>query len=301
MIPGFQGGALNPWDGPAGGCLSLSDVDFMNVYLRDNIAQKIVILSLYMIFGGTNWGWLPVPFVPTSYDFGAAIAEDRSLRDKYYEIRLVGLFTKAADDLPGTERVGSGTNYTNNADIFTTELYDSDTDARFYVTRHNTPTSSTDKTFQLNVTTSIDDFSIPRHGGSISLNGYISKILTVDFHFCNETLVYSTAEVLTYGILDGIPTIALWPPPGETGEVYVKGAIFGSVVGCKSYSSVSFYPETSGLSISFQQNMGMSVIHLNNGIRILTVDRKTAWGTWVPGLNNDPVVQLTTPVCHQRV
>jgi hypothetical protein len=35
-----------------------------------------------MGYGGTSWGWLPAPVVFTSYDYGAAIAEDRSLRDK---------------------------------------------------------------------------------------------------------------------------------------------------------------------------------------------------------------------------
>jgi hypothetical protein len=41
-----------------------------------------------MIYGGTNWGGIAHPGVYTSYDYGSAIAEDRTLREKYYELKL---------------------------------------------------------------------------------------------------------------------------------------------------------------------------------------------------------------------
>ena len=49
--------------------------DFENVYYKNNVAQGVTMTSAYMGAGGTNWGWLPAPFVYTSYDYGAAIRE----------------------------------------------------------------------------------------------------------------------------------------------------------------------------------------------------------------------------------
>lgn len=69
----FQGGAYNPWKGPAGGCTNNTGPVWVNVFYRHNIGQKVwfseILLSLtdsddllqviaqniYMAFGGTNW------------------------------------------------------------------------------------------------------------------------------------------------------------------------------------------------------------------------------------------------------
>jgi beta-galactosidase GanA len=51
----FQGGAYLPWAGPEGGCVSTTGADWVNVFYRHNIAQKVSAQSIYMVFGGTNW------------------------------------------------------------------------------------------------------------------------------------------------------------------------------------------------------------------------------------------------------
>ena len=68
FMPEFQGGAYNPWGGPQGGCLNNSDWDFANLFYRHNIAERVTAMSLYMFYGGTNWGYLAFPMVGTSYD-----------------------------------------------------------------------------------------------------------------------------------------------------------------------------------------------------------------------------------------
>jgi hypothetical protein len=62
-MPEFQGGSYNPWGGPQGGCPSDIGADFANLFYRDLIYQRVTAISLYMLFGGTNWGWLAAPVV----------------------------------------------------------------------------------------------------------------------------------------------------------------------------------------------------------------------------------------------
>ncbi|KAG9750582.1 putative beta galactosidase, partial [Aureobasidium melanogenum] len=48
----FQGGSYNPWDGPAGGCRNNTGPDWVNVFYRNNIAQKVTAHNMYMLYGG---------------------------------------------------------------------------------------------------------------------------------------------------------------------------------------------------------------------------------------------------------
>jgi hypothetical protein len=63
FMPEFQGGSYNPWGGPEGGCPSDLGVDFANMFYRNLIYQRVTGISLYMLFGGTSWGWHAAPVV----------------------------------------------------------------------------------------------------------------------------------------------------------------------------------------------------------------------------------------------
>lgn len=56
-MPEFQGGSYNPWGGPQGGCPDDLGPDFANLFYRNLIYQRVSAISLYMLYGGTNWGW----------------------------------------------------------------------------------------------------------------------------------------------------------------------------------------------------------------------------------------------------
>jgi hypothetical protein len=94
-MPEFQGGSYNPWGGPQGGCPSDIGVDFANIFYRDLIYQRSTAISLYMLFGGTSWGWHAAPVVATSYDYSSPISENRVIWDKYYETKLLAQFTRS--------------------------------------------------------------------------------------------------------------------------------------------------------------------------------------------------------------
>ncbi|KAL4943286.1 hypothetical protein BDV06DRAFT_221426 [Aspergillus oleicola] len=88
MMPEFQGGALNPWDGSSGDCEAKTDESFVNFYYRDNVAQRVTILGLYMIYGAQP---------------------QLRIGSKYYEIKSLALFLRAAKDLTKTDIFGNST------------------------------------------------------------------------------------------------------------------------------------------------------------------------------------------------
>ena len=80
---------------------------YERVFYGTNIANGLTLQNFYMTFGGTSWGWLPAPVVYTSYDYGAAINEDRQLRPKAYTLKEMGYFLQSVPELD-QDREGPG-------------------------------------------------------------------------------------------------------------------------------------------------------------------------------------------------
>ncbi|KAJ2896575.1 beta-galactosidase B-like protein [Zalerion maritima] len=303
FVPEFQGGSYNVWGGPRGGCPSDIGADFANMFYRNLIFQRVTAISLYMIFGASNWGWSACPVVASSYDYSSPVQENRGIGSKYYETKLLTLFTRAANDqLAKTNVMGTGTNYTDNSAIATAELRNLDTEAAFYVVMHDYSPSGSKETFHLDVTTSEGEMTIPRYSSSnnnnnnnnnkssaITINGHRAKILPTDFVFGEKTLLYSTAEVLTFSIADGAEVLALWLPEGESGEFSLKGVKWAKAVGHSS-PGVKIHKERLGITVSYTQAPGLTVLVLEGGSRVLLLDRAAAYRFWAPALDNRPLV-----------
>ncbi|KAK0354835.1 hypothetical protein LTR59_008989 [Friedmanniomyces endolithicus] len=271
----FQGGSYNPWGGPQGGCISTTGPDWVNVFYRNNIGNKIAGQNIYMLFG----------------------AESRLLTDKYSETKLLSYFVRAAKDLAKVERAGNGTIIlTGNPDVFAQALRNVDTGSHFYVAKHTNTTLVSYLTFKLNMTTSLGQLQVPQYAPNIVLNGRQAKILVADFAAGAERLVYSTAEILTVSIQDNKPIIVFWVPTGESGEFYLKGAKHGQVARCEGCANVAFHPASEGLIVSFMQNRGMSVLMFDTGVKAIILDRSTAYAFWQPTISADPNVALNETI-----
>jgi beta-galactosidase GanA len=118
MLPEFQGGSYDSWGGSGyANCYALTGPDFENVFYKSNLADGVTIQSNYMGVGGTNWGWLPAPFMYTSYDYGAAIQETGEIgtpsdpntipNSKYGENKLIGDFIQSTPSLTKTVPVAA--------------------------------------------------------------------------------------------------------------------------------------------------------------------------------------------------
>ena len=297
ILAEFQGGSYNPWNGPAGGCVNNTGPDWVNVFYRNNIGNKVAGVNLYMLFGGTSWGGLPIPIVGTSYDYSAPISESRLIGEKYSETKLLSYFLRAAKDLTKVEHgVNGTTNLTGNPNVFTQELYNVDNHSRFYVTKHTNTTLTTLESFKLKMQTSVGSLTVPQYAPATVINGRQAKILVSNFSAGNQNVIYSTAEVLAVSIQNGKQLIALWVPTGESGEFYLQGVRKGHVAKCAGCANVRFHQAPHGTVVSFMQNAGSTVLEFENGVRVLLLDRSEAYKTWQPMLSADPHAPLDQSV-----
>jgi hypothetical protein len=304
FMPEFQGGSYNPWGGPQGGCPTDIGQDFANLMYRNLIYQKVTAISLYMLFGGTNWGHSACPVVATSYDYSSPVSENRAIGSKYYETKLLSMFTRAAHDLAYTHRLGNNTDYTTNEALTTAELRNPDTKGAFYVIMHEDTTSGTTETFKLHIDTSEGELTVPQFGKDIKIDGHQAKILVTDFTFGNKTLLYSTAEVVSFAVIDGQEVLALWLPEGESGEFSVKGDSSAELFSSGSeddHGSVEINEADSGIVVSYVQSAGMNIVQLSDGTRILLMDREAAYRFWAPITSNDPFAPVDETSKHDPI
>ncbi|KAG8783246.1 hypothetical protein FRC12_019925 [Ceratobasidium sp. 428] len=194
----FQGGAIDFWKGPGfGSCYDLVNEQFANVFYKNNYAAGAYLQSLYMTYGGTNWGNLAYPGVYTSYDYAAAISEDRTLTPKFSEIKLQGLFLHSTPHYHLAGRISTGTSLSSSSQIFTTHLA-TPQGQNLYIVRQTTNNNTARVEFNLRVNTTAGEVMLP----GLALNGRESKIIVSEYPFGRSLLKYSTAEIATWTTID---------------------------------------------------------------------------------------------------
>jgi hypothetical protein len=102
-------------------------------YFTDQIYNNW--LTQLKTFGGTNWGNLGFMGGSTSYDYGAAISENRHVsREKYSETKIQAHFLKVSPAyltaLPGQ---ASNTSHTDDSAITVTPLVDREITTQFWL------------------------------------------------------------------------------------------------------------------------------------------------------------------------
>ncbi|KAF5379413.1 hypothetical protein D9615_006539 [Tricholomella constricta] len=283
----WQGGAFSYWSGPGySECYKLINEQFANVYYKNNYASGVSLQNLYMTYGGTNWGNMHTHTIYSSYDYGAAIREDRTLSPKVDELKLQGYFLHASLDYLlvgriGNGTIGHGTAYSTSADIYTTHLNSPSTGANFYVVRQVTNAKITNTDFTLRVnTTSGGEITIPK-SGTLTLAGRESKIIVSNYPFGSSKLQYSTAEIMTWATFDKVDTLVAYALAGQTIEIVVEGATSSNV---KVLGSRSISAKAAGKLVTISGSpSGVTVINFGNK-RIIVADKKTASAFWAPRL-----------------
>ena len=206
---------------------------------------------------------------------------------------MISLFTRVSKGLHNTVMESNGTgNAVSTSDVFTWVLKSKDGNGRFYLSEKNDTRSRTITDFALNVDTSIGSITIP----SLQLNGRQARWVVTDYAVGNETLLYSTGEVLTYGIFDQT-VVVLYLKEGQTGEFAFKSQ---KNITFKSYGADSGFATASGnsssyVSFKYKQANGATVVQLSNGVLAYLLDVPTAWTFFAPPTTADPNV---TPDNH---
>ncbi|KAF9445456.1 glycoside hydrolase family 35 protein [Macrolepiota fuliginosa MF-IS2] len=286
----WQGGAFSYWSGPGyDDCYLLINEQFANVYYKNNYAAEAALQNLYMTYGGTNWGNMHTHTIYSSYDYGAAIREDRTLSPKLDELKLQAYFLHASPDYLTVGRIGNGTvglgtAYSDSPDIYTTHLHSPDHGTNFYIIRQATNQKTTNTDFKLRINaTDLGEITVPTNG-SITLAGRESKILVSDYVFGTSKLVYSTAEVMTWATFDNVDNIIVYALEGQYVELQVSAK---SISGLSKIGADSITTTVGERSILISGTVsGLSIIGFGK-THILVADKKTASAFWAPKISNE--------------
>ncbi|KZW02751.1 hypothetical protein EXIGLDRAFT_813087 [Exidia glandulosa HHB12029] len=300
--PEFVGGWFDPWGstGNYAACRAKIGPEFERVFYEALWAQNAKMINFYMYYGGTNWGGLAAPVVYTSYDYGAAIPENRVIGDKFNELKLLGLFIRSARDFRQTSFAPEVTTLTSSADVTTAEMRNAQTGATFYLLRHTTSQSTATVSTTLKITTKDGAFTIPQTSGSqITLLGHDSRAIVADYQFGATRVLYSTAAVLLGTTIDGVDWLVVHGYPQADAGYEV---VFAGVTGRLHDDDSQYYCESptssppfgallmhdsicqAGLLANFRITAGGRALLSVGSVRLLALDTTVARTFWAPVL-----------------
>ncbi|KAL2202165.1 glycoside hydrolase family 35 protein [Sarocladium strictum] len=298
----FEGGFKQSW-GDAGYCGELASIDFQKMFYKNKYAMATTIFSIYMAWGGTNWGNLASPDCYTSYDFGAMITEDRRLRSKYYEAKLHAHFLRASpafltawpQNIDGNEMA-----YVEASDESLTVTMSLDMEGKktkFFFARHTDASYLKESEYTLTLPTSEGNITVPQIAGKLSLRGRDTKIHVVDYQVGDYSLLYSTAEVFTSLKIDGVTVLLLYGDHGQLHETAITTAadvpltVFGDRDDTKLFnvtSTKSSQKSKKNIVLNYRTT-GKSAVRIGDDLLVYILDRETAYQAW-PDLENNSLV-----------
>ncbi|KAI1324310.1 glycoside hydrolase family 35 protein [Xylariaceae sp. FL0255] len=311
-IDEFQGGSFDPWGkitdmgcfhvigGPGfEACAALLNEEFERVFYKNNYAAGARIMNLYMIYGGTNWGNLGYPEGYTSYDYGAAIKEDRTVaREKYSELKLQATFmTSNPGYLTTTPGNSSTTEYSDSSDITVTPLLGNSTNATsFFIVRHTDYTSTDSTSYTVTLPTSQGKLTIPHINGTLTLIGRDSKMMATDYDVDGVNLLYSTADIFTNQKYDDRTVLILYAGAGEYNEFSIQGS-GASVKAIEKGGdfTVSGTNSSSFATVGWTASSDRTILQIGT-VDVYLLDRNSAYNYWVTNTGADsPKVIVNGP------
>ncbi|KAL2444773.1 putative beta-galactosidase A [Exophiala dermatitidis] len=286
----FQAGSFDPWGGPGfEKCGILVNSEFERVFYKNDLSFGVKILNLYMTFGGTNWGNLGHPGGYTSYDYAAPIDENRQVeREKYSQLKLIANFVKTSPSYFDAEQLPNSTTlYATTADLTVTPVKSNSSLSTFWVVRHTDYASQESTSYKLTIPTSAGNLTIPQLGGGVlTLNGRDSKIHVSDYDIGGTTLLYSTAEILTWKVFGSRKVVILYGAEGEHHEVSVLSTAAPSLVE-GSDAGVTFGTGSgSSATIAWDTSPSRRVVKAGD-LELYILDRNSAYNYWIPELSTN--------------
>jgi hypothetical protein len=282
----------------------LLNAEFQRVFYKNDFSFGVTIFSIYMTYGGTNWGNLGHPGnIPrlaiqlrilthhpggyTSYDYAAVISEDRSVsREKYSEAKLEANFLQASPAyltaIPQNNTHANGS-YSNNPEIAVTALFGNRTN--FFVIRHAAYNSYESTQFKLTLPTSQGNITIPQLNGSLVLNGRDSKFAVTDYDAAGTNLLYSSAEIFTQKSYGDKQVLVVYAGPNENHELALTLSCASEVL---EGSGLNIVKKKGTTIIGFKSSSERRIVKIGE-LFIYILDRNDAYNYWVLDLPSSPV------------
>ena len=229
------------------------------VFYGASLINGLSIHSIYMMYGGTSWGWEPATVVYTSYDYGAAIDEARGLREKALALKQMGQFVAAANGLLANMDKAAPI-ATTNARVALYHNINPQTKAQLLYVVHNPSDATTSDAFGFTLATRDGSYRIPQ-AGTLALNGYDAKLLLADYALERQHLVYTTSDTQTH-VRQGARDVALlYGRAGEDGETVLRYAAKPKVDVLDGAVATSFDARSGDLRLNYV-HQGLSVVRI---------------------------------------
>lgn len=293
FVAELGGGWFDPWGGKGFPALAQThNSNYENIVYNHVVSEGVTMMSIYMTYGGTNWGYLPFPGVYTSYDYTAAISESRQLGSKYNEEKLLATMYQTLTPLTKTDTLP--VQAPSNSSLLVNAMQNPDTGTQFYVLRHSNGASTSSDTTSLTMKSADGNYTVPQQPNtSIAVNGQESKFLVANYALGSEHLVYSTSNLYTYVTQGNRDTALFYGGQGSDGETVLRYAQQPTVT-VLSGNVTSKYDAASGdLRLNYTHDGSIAKVLIQDGSKelllLLTTDT-TAQTFWHNDTSNGAVL-----------
>lgn len=278
------GGWFDPWGGKTYSALSNRyNGNYENIYYNHVVSEGATMMSVYMAYGGTSWGYLPFPGVYSSYDYTSAISENRQIGEKYNEEKLLATMYRTLEPLTKTDTL-TPVAAPSNTNLLLNAMQNPDTGTQFYVLRHSKGNSISDEKTSMTIKSADGTYILPQEPGtSIDINGQESKFMIANYALGSEHLVYSTSNLYTYVTQGNRDTAIFYGRQGSDGETVLRYAKQPTVTAL-SGDVTSKYDSVSGdLRLNYKHDGSIKRVIIKDGSRelllLLTTDgaAETFW------------------------
>jgi beta-galactosidase GanA len=263
---------------------------YQRVFYGTNLINRITIHNIYMTFGGTSWGWLAGPVVYTSYDYGAAIAEDRGLRDKAYALKQQGMFVQAAEQALAEMDKGPELK-PSNGKIKVYHNINSRLGTHILFAVHNPSDALSDDRATFSLATRDGTYQIP-----VRVNGQDGKLLLASYPMERQHLVYSSSEIQTHFRNGERDVVLLHGRDREEGETVLRYVSAPKVEVLSGKVASSFDAARGDLKLSYVHD-GLARVRISGGGRapmlLLLADEKTSFQMWRQDTASGAMLELT--------
>ena len=263
----LQGGYFTGWGGTSYTTMSRAlGPSFAEVLDGSALGQGATLISIYMVAGGTSWGYLAGPDTITSYDYDAAIHEWGDLSDTYDSLKRTGMFVQAfGDALAATNRIDSVT--ASNASLLYSvrETVDGAQRGTHLIVLRNTDTRRWSET-KLHLRLNGRYETVPRAGGPIRVPPHALYLLLSNYVLGpGVRLQYSTSRPLTQARIHADEIAVFYGVPGTPGETSLAFAHLPKVLRVDPGISVHYDPALGALRLDYRHQERPRYVVLSSG------------------------------------
>ncbi len=271
------------------------------------LGQGTTVVSVYMVAGGTSWGYLAAPNTATSYDYAAPIHEWGTPSLGYGALKRTGMFVDTFGDLLAATRPDNAGNSagavtaTNPSLLYAVRqtVDGPQRGARLIVLRNTDPTHPSATRLRLPIGGRSVPIPMPVNGagataaGGITLPPHALDLLVANYHLGPFDLLYSTSRPLTHARVGGDQIAVFYGAPGTAGQTVLSFAHAPTLLRVDPGVTASYDASLHALRLDYIHQEAPRYVALSDGGRRLVLvltGPNGAAHTWRPDIAGGPAI-----------